>query len=98
MTPILLEYQHFLNTMIQEGPHWDAIRNNGKNMVAGAKADAQNILQHHPEDKTVQHLASKILKALDNNPKHYDAVEAAHDELADYISSRVGHETKDKKK
>jgi len=83
---------------LNEGEHWDKVRRSNTTEIQNAQQYAQQMVQDHGDDETVQKLAAVILKLNPNNKEHQDQILDAAKQLDDYVAQQVGHEpTKEKK-
>jgi hypothetical protein len=90
---LLEEYHQWLS----EGEHWDKVRRNNDTEIQNAQQYAQQMLDQHGDDETVQKLSAAILKLNPNSKEHQDQILDAAEQLNDYVAQQVGHKPKDDK-
>lgn len=82
-----------------EGEHWDKVRRNNDVEIQNAKQYAEQMLDQHGDDETVQKLCAVIMKLNPTSSEHQEQILDAMKQLEDYASEQIGHKTiKDKSK
>ncbi len=94
MSEILEHYKTWL-----EGEHWDKVKRNNDVEIQNAQQYAEQMLDQHGDDEQVQKLCAAIMKLNPTDKAHQEQILDAAQQLNDYVSKNVGHETlKDKSK
>lgn len=83
---------------LSEGEHWDKVRRSNTTEIQNAQNYAQQMIQDHGDDETVQKLAAVILKLNPNSNEHQEQILDAAKQLDDYVAQQVGHKPADDEK
>lgn len=83
---------------LSEGEHWDKVRRSNTAEIQNAQNYAQQMIQDHGDDETVQKLAAVILKLNPNSNEHQEQILDAAKQLDDYVAQQVGHKPADDEK
>ena len=94
MSNILEQYTQWLS----ESEHWDKVRSGSDVKIQQAQQYAQQMLDQHGDDETVQKLCAPIMKLNPNSAEHQEQILDAAKQLEDYASEQIGHEPVDDKK